>query len=34
MAPLDDDAAWGALDALIDAEGPVPQFQELRQKVR
>ena len=23
--PLDDDAAWGALDALIDAEGPVPQ---------
>jgi len=23
--PLDDETAWGALDALIDAEGPVPE---------
>ena len=23
--PVDDEAAWGAIDALIDAKGPVPQ---------
>jgi hypothetical protein len=23
--PLDDETAWGEIDALIDAQGPVPQ---------